>query len=140
MDFPKKQSKHTFFLSSEVREARYFFFSVIIFPSSLLPSIFPHWSGFSDLIVLTFLFFFCFVLPLPHLSHLTQLSYGPLQDFVGLCFFLRDVYKVERIPVASLRAVWRVKELTDVSYRLSTNLYISVWCLSFPVKTCIYLH
>lgn len=78
MDFPKS-NQNTFLFGlwkSRKSDFFFFFFPVGTFPS-LFPSVFPHRSGFSDLIVLTVLFFFCFVLQLDHLSHLTQLSYGP---------------------------------------------------------------
>lgn len=48
-------------------------------------------------------------------------------------FFLSDVHKVEHMPGASLRALQRVKELTDVYYGLNTALYISVMFI-FPCK------
>lgn len=79
MDFPKNNQNTFLFGLQKSSKSDFFFFPVGTFPS-LFPSIFPHRSGFSDLIVLsvlTLLFFFCFVLPLDHLSHLTQLSYGP---------------------------------------------------------------
>lgn len=80
MDFPKNNQNTFLFGLWKSRKSDFFFFFPVGTSPSLFPSVFPHRSGFSDLIVLivlTLLFFFCFVLPLDHLSHLTQLSYGP---------------------------------------------------------------